>query len=240
MNSSEKDYNRLYKLQDKVFAVIAGNYDKFYLTGGTALCRFYLDHRYSDDIDLFVNKDREFKTMVEIIRHILDSHFKPGPSPFIFYDEFVRLFVTDGQCELKIEFVNDVEARYGQTLYAEGIPVDNPANILSNKLGAIIGRDESKDVFDIISLAENYSFNWNKIFEQTLRKVGVTEQDVTIRLATFPVEWFDDQQWLMKPVDKNDLRNKLEIIADDFLFARDNSLGKGKEHILDAKPKPFQ
>jgi len=39
-------YNDLYVIQDAVFEIVE-DYD-FYLTGGTALSRFYLNHRYSD------------------------------------------------------------------------------------------------------------------------------------------------------------------------------------------------
>jgi predicted nucleotidyltransferase component of viral defense system len=34
----------------------------FYLTGGTALSRAYLNHRYSDDLDFFVNAVNDFET----------------------------------------------------------------------------------------------------------------------------------------------------------------------------------
>jgi len=37
--------------------------DSFYLTGGTALGRHYLKHRYSDDLDLFVNRNNDFKQL---------------------------------------------------------------------------------------------------------------------------------------------------------------------------------
>jgi len=40
---------------DKVLALIRRTDTAFYLTGGTALGRHYLHHRYSDDLDLFVN-----------------------------------------------------------------------------------------------------------------------------------------------------------------------------------------
>lgn len=55
MNSSEKYYQRLYKFQDQILKVIQQCDTEFYLTGGTALSRCYLDHRYSDDLDFFVN-----------------------------------------------------------------------------------------------------------------------------------------------------------------------------------------
>src|SRR4030088_680099 len=43
----------LYPLQDRILAVAATYGDTLVLTGGTALARLYLNHRYSDDIDLF-------------------------------------------------------------------------------------------------------------------------------------------------------------------------------------------
>ena len=41
----------LYPLHDEVLNYI--DMDKFYLTGGTCLSRYYFQHRYSDDLDFF-------------------------------------------------------------------------------------------------------------------------------------------------------------------------------------------
>lgn len=71
MNSLKKNYPELYKLQDKVFAILRNNFGPFYLTGGTALCRHYLDHRYSEDIDLFINEREDFTELVQKIRFLL-------------------------------------------------------------------------------------------------------------------------------------------------------------------------
>ena len=49
-----RDYAQLYALQDKVLKIIFTEETPFYLTGGTALHRFYCEHRYSDDLDLFM------------------------------------------------------------------------------------------------------------------------------------------------------------------------------------------
>ena len=43
----------------------------FFLTGGTALSRFYTRHRYSDDLDLFVSRDREYPKQVNKILQML-------------------------------------------------------------------------------------------------------------------------------------------------------------------------
>jgi len=54
-------YNRLYAFQDEIMKVVHRQEVDFYLTGGTALSRFYLNHRYSDDLDFFINQAPDFK-----------------------------------------------------------------------------------------------------------------------------------------------------------------------------------
>ena len=50
----------LYPLQDKFLKFFNDhNEDRFYLTGGTALSRFYCHHRYSEDLDFFSSAELE-------------------------------------------------------------------------------------------------------------------------------------------------------------------------------------
>ena len=46
-------YKKLYDLQDRVLGIVFSREHDFYLTGGTALHRFYYNLRYSDDLDFF-------------------------------------------------------------------------------------------------------------------------------------------------------------------------------------------
>ncbi len=154
--------------------------------------------------------------------------------------EFIRSRLQKN-LQLKTEFVNDIAYRWGKTIpitigTKNNIPVDNIANILANKLTAMVSRDEPKDVFDIISISCFYHFNWKEIYKQAFEKQIMNEADIAMRLSTFPSEWMVEKPWLIEPVNRDEIKSKLEILADDFLFARDNSLGVGKMHILEAKP----
>ncbi|MFA5806633.1 MAG: nucleotidyl transferase AbiEii/AbiGii toxin family protein [Melioribacteraceae bacterium] len=53
LNAEEIEFyeNRLYPLQDAVLGLL--DQERFYLTGGTCLSRFYFNHRYSEDLDFF-------------------------------------------------------------------------------------------------------------------------------------------------------------------------------------------
>ena len=62
----------------------------------------------------------------------------------------------------------------------------------------------------------------------------MNETDIAMRLSTFPVVWLEGKYWLKQSVKTHELKSK--IIADDFLFAKDNSLGIGKTPIKEAKP----
>ena len=55
MQEREEKYTLLYKIQDKIIDLVVKEKLGFYLTGGTALQRFYFNkYRYSDDLDLFL------------------------------------------------------------------------------------------------------------------------------------------------------------------------------------------
>jgi len=48
-------FETLYPFQERVLQTLNELETGFYLSGGTAASRGYLDHHFSDDLDLFVN-----------------------------------------------------------------------------------------------------------------------------------------------------------------------------------------
>lgn len=235
MNLSVIDYKESYSLQDKVFTVLKNHTGDFYLTGGTALSRFYLNHRYSDDLDFFVNHSSTFLADVRNIIKLLDNHFTIDKPASLEASEYVKIWLIE-KIRTKIEFVNDVSKYWGKSYRTKKVLVDNPANILANKLTALVSRDEPKDVFDIVTIAENWSFNWREVYEHAVEKQLINEPDIAIRLSTFPVEQLLNNLWLKESIDLSLFKEKLETIIDDFLLASDNSLGKGKTPIVEAIP----
>ena len=236
MNSSKKDYNKLYLLQDKFLAWWQTLGLPFYLTGGTALGRFYLNHRFSEDLDFFINSGIRYQYYIAELKNKITSNFSVNIQQSLFTDDFTRFFITEDDTFLKIGLVNDVGYYVGNPfIYKYGI-IDTPINILSNKLTALVDRDEPKDIFDIIHLSLNYSFNWLDIFNHAKQKAVINEIDVEQRLISFPIEWLENVNWLKASPDIGTSRLKLHQIADDFLLGKPNSLGKDKPAIEMAKP----
>lgn len=236
MPSSNKDYKRLYLLQDRFLAWWSTLGLPFYLTGGTALGRYYLNHRYSEDLDFFTNSDPRFGDFLKIIWANIGQRFNVDHSSALITEDFARIFIQEDGVFLKIEWVNDVKYYAGTYRDFKFGRIDNPINILANKLTAITGRDEPKDIFDILHIALNYSFVWGEIFLHAKEKTIINEIDVEERLFSFPVEWFENIPWMINPADLDATRKNLLQIADDFLLGNVNSLGIKKLPIDLAQP----
>jgi len=216
MNSYYND--TLYPLQDKVLKLIDELKTPFYLTGGTALSRCYFNHRYSDDLDFFVNKDQNFNKLSEQILSILMKNFEL--KVIIKSESFISVKINK---ILKIDLVNDVQYRYGQLEEKEIFSkVDNVENILSNKLSALISRDEAKDVIDIWVIAKNNKVDWKDIFLSANSKaVGIFPPDIAKRLVEFPIILLDRIKWVenKKPT-INDFKTDLNSICDSLLATK--------------------
>lgn len=143
-------FEKLYPLQDAVLAAFAAADTEFYLTGGTAASRGYLNHRFSDDLDLFVNDDSRFGLWAD--RLVAAASAMPGWQVSVGLRElrFVRFSVVEAGLNLKVELVNDVPSRVGRiSIHPSLGRLDNAENILANKLTALADRQEPKDLADV-------------------------------------------------------------------------------------------
>lgn len=217
----------------------------FYLTGGTALSRFYFHHRYSDDLDLFVNADPDYKKHVELfVRQVLsekDLSVSLGDPAFI-RNGYYSLTVCGPAIEtpLKIDLVNDIGFRLGSPVkIACGYLVDSLDNILTNKLSAIVGRSEIKDVVDLVEICNNSSFSWDRMLEDAGRKEAMISASLLVDfLGSVPISELDKVEWIRKP-DPDEFRKNLTVICDDMLRKGPNSLALGNRKIrtcLDCSP----
>lgn len=218
--------NKLLHFQDDILHLIQDMKVAFYLTGGTALSRCYLKHRYSDDLDFFVNALPDFKTqcnkVINRLKQVPDWHLEVGTVA----DTFVRLMLEKEGTRLKVDFVNDVAFHWGDfekcSIYYR---VDNWRNILSNKLCALSRRDV-KDIADILFIAKTYQFNWEELFREAKQKdLWVDPLEICKIIKEFPSELFNSIKWI-SPVYIEELDHIVDRIHDDIFWGRDNSMAR--------------
>jgi predicted nucleotidyltransferase component of viral defense system len=187
-----KYYEKIYRLQDKILQIVFEKTTEhnFYLTGGTALNRFYYPVRYSEDLDFFTNENTLFR---EDLRFIMDSFqkYKISFLKEVDFRDFVRLLLFSEDIKLKVDFVNDRVYRYGKSVYYKQMRLDNVINILTNKICAILSRDEAKDVADLLTIAICENFVWDEIIAVAQKKEKFEKFFLVERLKSFPLELLD-------------------------------------------------
>lgn len=126
----------------------------FFLTGGTALSAFYLQHRVSLDLDLFTLDELALKEGESVVPRLAgDLGCRVGRSRRT--EHFAQfLLEPESGDPLLVELVRDFGPQYGQRLVVDGVVVDSMVNIGANKLTAILGRTEPKDFVDLYFLLQ--------------------------------------------------------------------------------------
>ncbi len=150
--------NVLYPFQDEIFRLIQT--DRFYLSGGTCLSRFYYHHRYSEDLDFFfdgcIYPKEGFEIVTrEIINRISES-FKTEIT--VSGEYFKRGFVYKEDTILRIEFIYENYKNVGKRKCVHGIWIDSKENIAANKLTAVYDRKTAKDFIDLYYLLQEIDF----------------------------------------------------------------------------------
>lgn len=214
--------NILYPLQDKVLNIVATLPVDFYLTGGTALSRAYLHHRFSDDLDFFINNATDFKKQVNtLFKALTESGLRFEIQ--IADEGYARIFVFEGEHSLKLDFVNDVPYRNGKpgitSLFKR---TDNLLNILSNKVTAL-GRYSPKDVVDIVYICEIFSFNWTNIISDASEKdLWVNPIPVAEVLEQFPMAKLTEIAWIGEPPSSVWFASRISKIISNILNGSEN------------------
>ena len=194
----------LYPLQDGVMNTISKCGTRFFLTGGTALSRAYYNHRYSDDLDFFVNDDDDYPAQVKEVFYKLkeDGFFWDSSFDFISDKNFTSFKVGWDKSDtlLKLDFVNDVASHFGDVIKTKlFIRTDSILNMLSNKLTALF-RYAAKDAADIREIALHEKIDWQKIMNDARQKEADLEIPIICDiLQGIPQSEFETIAWTKKP-----------------------------------------
>jgi hypothetical protein len=214
-------FDVLYPFQDRVIKALNEAETDFYLTGGTASSRGYLEHRFSDDLDYFVNDDDRFRLWLERVIQAL-TRSKDWTCEVLMKEErFGRLNLIEGEVSLKIEMVNDVPARVGKIRDHPMLGrLDSAENILANKVTALLDREEPKDLADIWGFCRRKNLSLQDAITNAQSKAaGVFPADLARVLCSVQRADWEAVRWInAPPVDVflsqlNELGEKLLLVG---------------------------
>ncbi len=193
-------FERLYPLQDRVLQTLFGVDTGLYLSGGTAVSRGYLHHRFSDD--LFANDAPEFALWVDRAASAWVENRLWRIRYVVRDPRFVRLWIdAEGNVSLKVEMINDVPSRVGEVKVDPILGrLDSAENILANKVTALLDRDEPKDFADIWGLCCRLGISLDDAIQGASGKAaGVFPPDVARRLCSVSHNDWQHVRWIDPP-----------------------------------------
>lgn len=213
-------FKRLYPFQDQVLLVLSQADTGFYLTGGTALSRGYLNHRYSDDLDLFVNDNQIFTLWADRAIEALVHSANWTAQVLLREERYVRLNLTQADINLKIEFVNDVPSRVGEPWTHPILGrIDTAENILANKVTAALDRSEAKDLADIWGLCTQKGLSLiDAISGAQGKAAGVFPVDLARVLCSVTRSDWEAVRWI-KPPAPDQFVTQLNELGESLIFS---------------------
>ncbi len=141
--------------------------DRYYLTGGTALAEFYLQHRLSEDFDFFSEKQEvdplpinQFWEAHAPALGVRDIEFKRVMGLYTYFLHF-----TDGEI-LKVDFNYYPFARIEKKQQFGKLEVDSIYDIAVNKVHTVMFRNKARDFIDIYSIVKAKGFSLGDLLKQ--------------------------------------------------------------------------
>jgi len=128
--------------------------DGVWLTGGAALSGFFAHHRRSEDLDMFTD---EINKLDELEKRLIAwaEQARVRVDPVQRYPGFRRVRLVDVNASTLVDLVRDVAHQVvaiPDKPVIDGVPVDPPRELRANKLAAVLGPGETKDVIDLYAL----------------------------------------------------------------------------------------
>jgi hypothetical protein len=214
----------LYPLQDRILGVAATYEDALVLTGGTALARLYLHHRYSDDLDLFTLQGHAGKLGRDFANELQTAGFTV--EPVTESTAFMRMWVGDGTQRIQVDVAPDSRRVEPASRSALGVYAHALRDIAANKIGAFEDRSEVKDAVDLYHLTR--LFAWSQLFEDAERKrVPIAYDDLRHFLDT-PLR---GSALLTEPIGETDFTNFVAALRDEVATEIKKKVADYRSHL---------
>jgi predicted nucleotidyltransferase component of viral defense system len=141
----------------------------FYLAGGTALAAFYLQHRYSEDLDFFSEAEIDV-FQLDIFLKTLRKDLQI--TSISFENSFNRniFFLSFGKEVLKTEFTYFPFPRIQKGRKEYGIEIDSLEDIATNKLFTIYQRTQARDYIDLYFICREHGFSIDDLLKNAKAK----------------------------------------------------------------------
>ncbi len=183
----------------------------FYLTGGTALSAFYLQHRDSVDLDLFTSDDEAFQRADDLTNQT-SVKLNIACQAVRIRSYFKHFQVGLKEDQLTIHFSKEYSAHVKPPNHFTGILVDSIEDITVNKICTALGRTEIKDLVDLYFL-DKAGYSVAAYFDLAKQKDGgLAYETLAYTLSQFQLA--EIPPFMIKPLTIEELRRYRDETVD--------------------------
>ena len=182
--------------------------DKFYLTGGTALSAFHIEHRLSKDLDFFTDTEKQMPSIefltasIRKLPSVGDIHYER------LFDRRIFDVVFKDTDTLKVEFTTYPFKSMEQRRKVGRLVVDSLLNIVTGKLFALTDRYDPKDFVDLYFVLRNYDWKLGDLIRKTEKRFEISGLEYIIpeRLLLVKNVGPDDLPTMLKEINAEEMK----------------------------------
>lgn len=180
--------------------------NRFYLTGGTALAEFYLKHRLSEDIDLFI-EDKEVEPM--LVESFLQKASKELGVKKIKRSQFMGLMsyllIYDDGDQLKVDFNYYPFPRIEMGKKYHDLEIDSLRDIAVNKLHTLFMKPRDRDYVDLYFILMEKNYNFDRLILDAKAKFDWHIDRVNLANQLIKVVGYQDSPRILKSFKRQDM-----------------------------------
>jgi len=183
---------------------------RFFLTGGSALGLFYLDHRYSYDLDLFTIETPEWPE-IDGIFHLCAREINAQGEILKDSPTFRRYRLSRNAETEIVDFVLAIEKQIDENKQLfKNVRVDTLHEIFVNKITTLISRCEVKDLVDLYFLEQEGMRIEDHFAEARQKDGGLDPAMISSILKSLQITEMPD--YLIKPLSLDELKSFVEAL----------------------------
>lgn len=177
----------------------------FYFTGGTALSYFYLQHRFSEDLDFFSEKKFDQEAVLQEVESWIDDKKFSFVRQIKEVVSIYNLHFANNE-KIKIDFGYYPYKRVEVGKSYEGFRIDSLLDIAINKLASINQRSQVKDFVDLYFLLDKHTI-WDLLEGVRIKFRMKLEPWILASDMVYMVDQFTFLPKMIKPLAVDELKN---------------------------------
>ncbi len=180
----------------------------YYWTGGTVLSEFYLQHRDSEDIDLFTEKA---EVQIDPINTFISSVAKKLRAKNIKYAQFLGLhtfiFEFSDHPPLKVDFNYYPFTPLETAKKYKTLRYDSVLDIAVNKMQTIATKPRSRDFIDLYMIHKSYNFDLVDLMKKARQKFDWYTDPIQLAAKLLLAQEVSDLPKMRIPLPDSEWRN---------------------------------